>query len=94
MPATRSRIGLQTRLPKHSARDYVPGPIAGSVKAAMSAWAEKALDTAAAQDERAVAAPRPSSQSRRFDAWLDGRPVDRVHAIAGNPCTGDVRCAA
>lgn len=31
--------------------------IAGSVKVAMSAWAEKALDTAAAQDERAVAAP-------------------------------------
>jgi hypothetical protein len=38
--------------------------IAGSVKAAMSAWAEKALDTAAAEDERAapVSAPRRISK--------------------------------
>lgn len=38
--------------------------IAGSVKTAMTAWAEKALDTAAAQDERAapVSVPRRISK--------------------------------
>jgi hypothetical protein len=61
--ATQAHIatGVQDKLKSYSLDGL---QIAGSVKAAMSAWAEKALDTAAAEDERAapVSAPRRISK--------------------------------
>ena len=69
--ATQAHIatGVQDKLKTYSL-DCLQ--IAGSVKAAMCAWGEKALDTAAAQDEKAapVAAPRritkkPTHRPRR-----------------------------
>jgi hypothetical protein len=58
--ATQAHIatGVQDKLKTHSL-DCLQ--IAGSVKSALAAWAEKAVDTAAAQDEKAApvsAAPR------------------------------------
>jgi len=41
--------------------------LAGSVKAAMTAWAEKALDTAAAQDEKAAPVSVPRRVSKKTD---------------------------
>ena len=42
--------------------------IAGSVKAALAAWAEKAVDTAAAQDEKAAPVSAPRRISKKTDA--------------------------
>jgi hypothetical protein len=61
--ATQAHIatGVQDKLKSYSLDGL---QIAGSVKAAMSAWAEKALASAAAEDERAapVSAPRRISK--------------------------------
>ena len=55
--------------------------IAGSVKTAVTAWAEKALDTVAAQDEKAapVSVAAPHLEKDR-PIGLNRRSVDRVHA--------------
>ena len=47
----------------------------------MSAWAEKALDTAAAQDDegRTRVGAAPHLEKDR-PIGLDGRPVNRIHA--------------
>ena len=64
--ATQAHIatGVQDKLKTYSL-DCLQ--IAGSVKAAMSAWAEKALDTAAAQDEKAAPVSVPRRISKKTD---------------------------
>lgn len=64
--ATQANIatGVQDKLKTYSL-DCLQ--IAGSVKAAMSVWAEKALDTAAAQDERAAPVSAPRRISKKTD---------------------------
>lgn len=57
--------GVQDRLKSYSLDGL---QIAGSVKAAMTAWAEKALDTAAAEDEGAVPVSAPPGRiSKKSD---------------------------
>ncbi|MGQ0593897.1 MAG: phasin family protein [Gammaproteobacteria bacterium] len=64
--ATQAHIatGVQDKLKSYSLEGL---QIAGSVKAAMSAWAEKALDTAAAQDEKAAPASAPRRISKKTE---------------------------
>ncbi|MGH8585851.1 MAG: phasin family protein [Gammaproteobacteria bacterium] len=64
--ATQAHIatGVQDKLKTYSL-DCLQ--IAGSVKAAMTAWAEKALDTAAAQDEKAAPVSVPRRISKKTD---------------------------
>ena len=65
--ATQAHIatGVQDKLKSYSL-DCLQ--IAGLVKTAMTAWAEKALDTAAAQDERAAPVSAPRRISKKTDA--------------------------
>ena len=57
--------GVQDKLKTYSLECL---QIAGSVKSALAVWAEKAVDTAAAQDERTAPVAAPRRISKKTDA--------------------------